>query len=86
MGNTGYCIIIFGASCGVGQLALENGDSVTAFVRTPTKLTIEHENLTIIQGDVTDYAAVEKAIAGHYVVISCLGSDAGMKLRHNSRI
>lgn len=53
-----YCIIIFGASGGVGQQfvqqVLEHVDSVTAFVRTPTKLTIDHENLTIIQGDITD--------------------------------
>lgn len=76
-------IIVFGATGGVGQQftqqALEHGDSVTAFVRTPNKLTITHDNLHVIQGDAHDYPSVEKAIADHDAVVSCLGSSAGMK-------
>jgi len=70
-------IIIFGASGGTGleviRQALEAGHLVTAFVRTPSKLNIEHPNLTIFQGNVMDAAAVEKAIAGQDAVISTLG-------------
>ncbi|HSP23027.1 MAG TPA: NAD(P)-binding oxidoreductase [Planococcus sp. (in: firmicutes)] len=76
-------IIIFGATGGVGQWvvkqALEKGFEVTAFVRTPTKLEVAHEHLTVIQGDAFNQAEVEAAIAGHDAVVSCLGSDQGMK-------
>lgn len=76
-------IIIFGASGGVGKhftkLALDNGHAVTAYIRTPSKLQINHENLTVIQGDAFDKQAVEAAIRGMDAVISCLGSTTGMK-------
>lgn len=76
-------IIIFGASGGVGkfvvQQSLEAGLEVTAFVRTPSKIEMNHENLNIIQGDAFNSAEVSSAIAGHDAVISCLGSSKGMK-------
>jgi putative NADH-flavin reductase len=70
-------IIIFGASGGTGveivRQALEAGYQVTAFVRNPAKLDIEHANLVVFQGDVTDAAAVEKVVAGQEAVVSALG-------------
>ncbi|HSL43978.1 MAG TPA: SDR family oxidoreductase [Anaerolineales bacterium] len=70
-------IVVFGASRGVGlkvvDQALQAGHTVTAFVRTPSKFTIQHPNLIICQGDSMDAAAVEKAIAGQDAVISALG-------------
>ena len=70
-------IVIFGASGGVGlevvRQALEAGHKVTAFVRTPEKLSLVHDNLTVIQGDATEAGAVETAIAGQDAVISTLG-------------
>ena len=76
-------IIIFGASGGVGQSAvqqsLEAGLEVTAFVRTPSKIEMNHENLNIIQGDAFNSAEVSSAISGHDAVISCLGSSKGMR-------
>lgn len=76
-------IIVFGATGGVGQSvvkqALEKGFEVTAFVRTPKKLEIAHGHLTVIQGDAFNPEEVEAAIAGHDAVVSCLGSDQGMK-------
>lgn len=76
-------IIVFGATGGVGQhvlkQALEKGMEVTAFVRTPSKVTMEHKNLHIIQGDAFDKQEVAAAIAGHDVVVSCLGSSKMMK-------
>jgi putative NADH-flavin reductase len=70
-------IVIFGASRGTGLKVLEQalaaGHTVTAFVRSPHKLTLQHANLTLFQGDVLDAAAVEKVIAGHEAVISTLG-------------
>jgi len=76
-------IIVFGATGGVGQYvvkkALEEGMEVTAFVRTPSKLGITHERLSVVQGDASNPAEVEAAIAGHDAVVSCLGSSQGMK-------
>lgn len=76
-------IIVFGATGGVGQLvvkqAVEKGFEVTAFVRTPAKLEVSHENLSVIKGDAFHPAEVAAAIAGHDAVVSCLGSSQGMK-------
>ena len=51
-------IIVFGASGGTGrhvvEQALETGYKVTAFVRRPEKLGVDHPNLTIFQGDPQD--------------------------------
>ena len=86
-------IIVFGATGGVGQqfvkLALEKGYEVSAFVRTPSKLTIQHPQLTVIQGDALDPKATEKAIQNHDAIVSCLGtsglkkSDALAKMAKN---
>jgi putative NADH-flavin reductase len=75
-------IIVFGATGGTGKevvkQALEAGHHVTAFVRTPSKLTVDHERLKVIQGDALNEQNVDKAIEGHEAVISCLGSE-GLK-------
>lgn len=76
-------LIVFGAAGGVGQhfvkMALEEGHEVTAYVRTPSKLTIQHDHLHIVQGDAFDKEAVANAIVGHDAVISCVGSSTGTK-------
>ncbi len=76
-------IIVFGATGGVGRLvvkqALEEGFDVTAFVRTPDKLKATGDRLTIVQGDAFHVEQVAAAIAGHDAVVSCLGSNQGMK-------
>jgi putative NADH-flavin reductase len=70
-------ITVFGASGATGRLvvaeALERGHEVTAFVRTPGKLTLQHERLTIVQGDATDDQAVRGAVAGADAVVSAVG-------------
>ncbi|MFJ7747961.1 NAD(P)-dependent oxidoreductase [Peribacillus sp. NPDC097295] len=75
-------IIVFGASGKTGKLVVEQAlnlqHKVTAFVRNPTKLQIEHPNLHIIQGDALDAEAVQKVVSGQDVVISCLGSSSGL--------
>ena len=70
-------IVVFGASGRMGikvvERALEAGHNVTAFLRTPSKIAIQHPKLTLFQGDVMDAAAVGNAIAEQEVVISVLG-------------
>ena len=76
-------IIVFGATGGVGkyvvQQGLDAGLEVTAFVRTPAKLEITHENLNIVQGDAFNKEEVSAAISNHDAVVSCLGSSKGMR-------
>ncbi len=74
-------LIVFGATGGTGQQvvaqALVQGHTVTAFARRPEAVTTHHANLTVVQGDIIDPAAVAAAVAGHDVVISALGTRGG---------
>jgi putative NADH-flavin reductase len=82
-------IAIFGATGKTGQhlvrQALDKGYSVTALARSPGKMGIEHANLTIIQGDALDLAAVEKVVAGADAVASVLGPSKGAAPLTNTR-
>jgi putative NADH-flavin reductase len=80
-------ITIFGASGAIGQLltqlALDNGDFVTAYVRNPKKISLKHPNLSLVQGELSDASTIDKAVAKSDVVISTLGpaSDMSRKLK-----
>jgi len=71
-------LLIFGATGGIGrqllEQALEQGHTVTAFARNPAKLDIKHDKLTAVQGDVMDFASVERAMQGQEAVLAALGS------------
>lgn len=70
-------VIIFGASGGIGkfavQHALQKGYEVKVFLRNPSKLTIKHKNLTIIQGEISNYNDLKNAIIDCDAVIWCVG-------------
>jgi uncharacterized protein YbjT (DUF2867 family) len=70
-------VLIVGATGGTGRelvaQALERGYAVTALVRDPSRLQVDHPRLTIIQGDVLDENAVEAAMHGQEAVLSALG-------------
>jgi putative NADH-flavin reductase len=70
-------LIIFGATGNTGRQivkqALNEGHTVTAFARNPTKLIIKHSNLEIVKGDIMDVHAVEMAVRGHDAVLSAIG-------------
>jgi putative NADH-flavin reductase len=70
-------ILVIGATGGTGRQlvlrGLERGYHVTAFVRDPARLGIEHERLAVARGDVLDSSTVEAAIHGHDAVLSALG-------------
>ena len=59
----------------IAKLALQDKHQVTALVRTPEKITINDENLSIIKGDVTVKEDVELAMKNADVVISALNTD-----------
>ena len=81
-------LLIFGASGVTGRVlvsaALAKGHAVSAFVRTPSKLAVSHENLRVIVGDVADQQAVTHAVTGHEAVFSCLG--VGVPLKHDPAV
>src|SRR6266404_1966782 len=70
-------ILIIGATGGTGRQlvrqALELSRQVTAFVRTPARLKVEHPNLRIVKGNVLDYASLESAMREQNVVVCALG-------------
>lgn len=76
-------VIIFGATGKTGELvvqqAINAGFEITAFVRNPLKLKTSHPLLHVYEGDALDISAVSKAIEGHDAVISCLGSNTGLR-------
>lgn len=70
-------LVILGATGGTGrqlvEQALAQGHAVTAFLRNPAKVTRPHHNLRMVQGNVLDENALEKAIEGQDAVLSALG-------------
>ncbi len=69
-------VLIFGATGLTGQLltrrCISEGHEVTAFARDPAHLTIQ--GLRVMQGDVLEAAAVDRAVAGQQAVLSALGT------------
>jgi putative NADH-flavin reductase len=53
--------------------ALEAGHHVSAYARTPSKLDITDERLTVVRGELDDTEAIEEAVRGADAVISLLG-------------
>jgi putative NADH-flavin reductase len=71
-------ILIFGATGGTGRelvvQARDRGHDVTAFVRTPSKLTIQDARLRVVPGDIRRPDAIHAAIPGHDAALSALGT------------
>jgi putative NADH-flavin reductase len=76
-------IVIFGATGATGRAlvtqAITQGHQVTAFVRTPAKFDVKHGGLKVVQGDITDVAAVERALFGQDAVFCTLGAATPLK-------
>ncbi len=72
-------LLIFGATGEIGEAVLKAavtaGHDVTAFVRSSDKLGDVRDRVQVIQGDLTDAAAVASAMAGRDAVISAIGSS-----------
>ncbi len=78
-------IVIFGSTGGTGQelvaQALKANYSVTAFARSPEKLTVSDPRLNVFKGDVLNLEDVCRAVENQDVVLSCIGmppSDTSM--------
>ena len=72
-------LIVFGASRGVGrsltELALADGHRVTAVVRNPSTVELNHESLEVVAADVTDADSVRRCLPGHEVAFCTVGAD-----------
>ncbi|HOY52255.1 MAG TPA: SDR family oxidoreductase [Prolixibacteraceae bacterium] len=73
-------ITIFGASGRTGQQlvsqALERGHHVTAYVRRPESLTVQHYGLRVITGMLNEPDKLREAIAGADACLSVLGGNS----------
>jgi putative NADH-flavin reductase len=78
-------IVVFGATGTVGRelvtQGLEKGHAVTAFTRDPSKLAISHANLEIVEGDVSDSTAVDRAVESQDAVLVALGAGSKGQIR-----
>lgn len=78
-------VTVFGASGGIGKFiikeALEKGYKVNAYVRNNSKLSINHDNLNVIEGELNNYNTILQAIEGSHAVISALGPSLKMNAK-----
>lgn len=75
-GNTGTQLL---------DLALARGHQVTAFVRSPHKITRRESALTVIKGDPLRVGELAAALPGHDAVLSALG-PSGLEAFRNSTL
>lgn len=70
-------LTIFGSTGGTGKelvkQALAAGHQVTVYVRNPAKITLTHERLKVVQGNLDEPQNIREAIAGADAVLSALG-------------
>jgi putative NADH-flavin reductase len=70
-------LVVLGATGGIGvevvRQAIERGHSVTAFVRTPERLSKFAGDIRIVQGDMMNAAELGRALDGHDGVLSGFG-------------
>ena len=74
-------VLIFGATGGTGRCLMEQalvvGHEVTAFARNPSAVTFDHDRLSVVRGDVLDFASVDAAMVGQDAVLCALGAKSG---------
>lgn len=71
-------LTVLGATGGVGRHivrhAVADGHEVTAAVRDPARLPVQHPNLTVVRADALDAASVKEVIEGADAVLSGIGT------------
>ncbi|GGJ84696.1 oxidoreductase [Lentibacillus kapialis] len=77
-------IYLLGATGRVGReilkKAIADRNHITALVRTPEKLRVKSDFLSVIQGNVLDEEAVRRSMSGTSVVISALSTNKNQTL------
>ena len=81
-------ILVLGATGATGRQvvsqALARGHGVTAFVRSRGKLEGVKGDLRVVEGDITDRAAVSAALRGQDALVSTLGAAKASKAARSS--
>ena len=76
-------ILLLGANGAVGQLALNNlleaNHEETALVRKASVMQTKHPRFTVVQGEATDAAELDRVLAGQDAVLSTLGALASKR-------
>jgi nucleoside-diphosphate-sugar epimerase len=77
-------VTVFGATGAIGAQVVDQlrqrGHPVTAYVRNPGKVPAGWgENVTVVVGETTDAAAIDRAVAGADAVVSALGPSMDRK-------
>ena len=77
-------VTVFGATGAIGQQVVQqlraSGHAVTAYVRNPAKVPASWgQDVTVVAGEVTDAAAIDRAVAGADAVVSALGPSMDRK-------
>jgi uncharacterized protein YbjT (DUF2867 family) len=77
-------VTVFGATGGIGRQVVDqlrgNGHVVTAYVRNPGKVPATWgDGVRVEVGEITDAAAIDRAVAGADAVVSALGPDMSRK-------
>jgi putative NADH-flavin reductase len=71
-------LVVFGATGGTGRevvtQALEAGHDVTAVARNPSAITIQHDRLRVLQGDVLAPETLLQAVTGQEAVVFAVGA------------
>lgn len=83
-------LFVIGASGNTGSqivdLALARGHAVTAFVRSPAKITREHALLSVVRGDPRSTDELARALPGHDAVLSTLGVRPPQAFRRHTLV
>jgi nucleoside-diphosphate-sugar epimerase len=70
-------VTVFGATGAIGSQVVDQlrsrGHTVTAYVRNPAKVPAGWEKVAVVVGELTDAAAIDRAVNGADAVVSALG-------------
>src|SRR5712691_11252142 len=70
-------LLILGATGGTGHAllseGLDHGHDLTAFVRSPQKISLSHPRLKVLAGDPLDFRPLAAALRGHDAVLAAFG-------------
>src|ERR1700722_2745170 len=74
-------LFILGANGKTGSelmdLALKQGHQVTAYVRSPEKITVRNKKLKVVKGSLEDIQGMARAMKGQAAVFSAVGPKPG---------
>jgi putative NADH-flavin reductase len=68
------------------DIALSRSHEVTAFVRSPEKITLRHPNLNVIGGNPLDVDQLSRALGGHDAILSAIGVRPPQAFRPHSTV